>query len=198
MTDTDGDTVAPKAIDGLDAVTVIGRVATVIVCAELVATKYEASAALVAVTAHVEPATPVTDNVEPEIEQPAVPAVVTAYVTAPLPEPPDVESVNVSPKATLEAEDIDNVAWAALFTVTAVLVLAVNAEPEATVAVMVGVPEVHRVTANALVPETSAALEGSTAAESVDVIAIVWVAVDTRFQFASTALTVAESAVPAV
>ena len=82
--------------------------------------------------------------------------------------------------------------------IPAVLVLAVNAEPEATVAVMVGVPEVHRVTANALVPETSAALEGSTAAESVDVIAIVWVAVDTRFQFASTALTVAESAVPAV
>ena len=145
-----------------------------------------------------DPATPVNDNVEPEIEQPAVPSVLTANVTAPLPEPPEVESVNVSPNVTLEAEDIDNVAWAALFTVTAVLVLAVKAEPEATVAVMVGVPEVHRVTANALVPETSAALEGSIAAESVDVIAIVCVADDNKFQSASTALTVAESAVPAV
>ena len=56
----------------------IARAATVIVCAELVATKYEASAAFVAVTAHVEPATPVKESVEPEIEQPAVPAVLTA------------------------------------------------------------------------------------------------------------------------
>ena len=78
VTETDGDTAAPKVIEGLDAVTVIGRVATVIVCAELVATKYEESAALVAVTAHVEPATPVSDKVVPEIEQPAVPAVLTA------------------------------------------------------------------------------------------------------------------------
>jgi hypothetical protein len=35
VTDTDGDTAAPKAIDGLDAVTVIDRVLTVMVCAEL-------------------------------------------------------------------------------------------------------------------------------------------------------------------
>ena len=113
MTETEGDTAAPKAIDGLDALTVIGRVATVIVCAELVATKYEASAAFVAVTAHVEPATPVNVSVVPEIEQPAVPAVVTAYVTAPLPEPPDVVNVNVLPNVVEEADDIVSVACAA-------------------------------------------------------------------------------------
>jgi hypothetical protein len=31
VTETEGDTAAPKAIEGLDAVSVIGRVATVIV-----------------------------------------------------------------------------------------------------------------------------------------------------------------------
>ena len=96
----------------------IARAATVIVCAELVATKYEASAAFVAVTAHVEPATPVKESVEPEIEQPAVPAVVTAYVTAPVPEPPEVVNVNVLPNVTDDAEDIVNVAWAALLIVS--------------------------------------------------------------------------------
>ena len=77
VTDTDGATVAPNAIDGLEAVTVIARVLTVIVCAELDTDEYEESCALVAVTAHVVPALPVTDNVVPEIEQPAVPAVDT-------------------------------------------------------------------------------------------------------------------------
>ena len=97
-------------MDGLDAVTVIARVVTVIVCAALDATRYEESAGLVAVTAHVEPALPVTDNVVPEIEQPAVPAVVTAYVTTPPPEPPEVDNVRVFPKVTEDAEDIDSVA----------------------------------------------------------------------------------------
>jgi hypothetical protein len=78
VTDTVGATAAPKAIDGLDAVTVIERVPTVIVCAELDTTRYESSVAFVAVTAQVEPALPVTDKVVPEIEHPAVPAVVTA------------------------------------------------------------------------------------------------------------------------
>ena len=81
-----------------------------IVCAELVPTKYEESAAFVAVTAHVEPATPVNVRVVPEIEQPAVPAVVTAYVTAPLPEPPEVVKVNVLPNVTEDADDIVSVA----------------------------------------------------------------------------------------
>ena len=110
VTDTVGATVAPNAIDGLEAVTVIARVLIVIVCAELVATRYEESAAFVAVTAHVAPALPVSDKVVPEIEQPAVPAVVTAYVTAPAPEPPEVDNVNVLPKVTEDAEDIVKVA----------------------------------------------------------------------------------------
>ncbi|WP_371079282.1 hypothetical protein, partial [Salmonella enterica] len=103
--------------------------------------------AFVAVTAQVVPALPVTLSVEPEIEQPAVPAVVTAYVTAPSPEPPDVVSVRVLPNVMVEADDIDRVAWLARSTVTAALVFAVSEVPEATVAVTVGVPEVHRVTA---------------------------------------------------
>lgn len=53
------------------------------------------SAALVAVTVH-EP-TDVADSVEPDTEHPAVPELVTAYVTAPEPEPPDVVNVNVEP-----------------------------------------------------------------------------------------------------
>jgi len=97
-------------MDGLDAVTVIARVVTVIVCAELDTTRYEESVAFVAVTAHVVPALPVTDNVVPEIEQPAVPAVVTAYVTAPPPDPPEVDNVSVPPKVTVDADDIDSVA----------------------------------------------------------------------------------------
>ena len=113
VTDTVGDTAAPYAIDGLDAVTVIERVPTVIVCAALEATRYEESAAFVAVTAHVVPASPETDRVVPEMEQPAVPVVVTAYVTAPVPEPPEVERVRVLPNATVEADDIERVAWEA-------------------------------------------------------------------------------------
>ena len=50
---------------------------------------------MVAVTVH-EPAD-VADIVEPDTEHPAVPELVTAYVTAPEPEPPDVVNVNVEP-----------------------------------------------------------------------------------------------------
>ena len=46
----------------------------------------------------------------PEIEQPAVPAVVTAYVTTPVPDPPEVDNVNVLPKVTVDADDIVKVA----------------------------------------------------------------------------------------
>jgi len=62
------------------------------------------------VTAHVVPALPVTESVVPEIEQPAAPAVVTAYVTTPVPDPPEVDNVNVPPKVTVDADDIDSVA----------------------------------------------------------------------------------------
>ncbi|MFM7964112.1 MAG: hypothetical protein ACKPBF_09145 [Actinomycetota bacterium] len=41
-----------------------------------------------------------TDNVEPDTEHPAVPAVVTAKVTAPVPVPPEVAKLSVLPKST--------------------------------------------------------------------------------------------------
>ena len=50
---------------------------------------------MVAVTVH-EPAD-VADIVEPDTEHPAVPELVTAYVTAPEPEPPDVVNAKVEP-----------------------------------------------------------------------------------------------------
>lgn len=53
---------------------------------------------MVAVTVQ-EPAE-VADNVEPDTEHPAVPVVVTAYETAPVPEPPEVVSANVEPYVT--------------------------------------------------------------------------------------------------
>jgi hypothetical protein len=62
----------------------------------------------------------------------------------------------------------------------------------------VEVPDVANVTANALVPATSAALEGSVAELSLEVIRTVGVADETTFQFASTALTVALKDVVAV
>jgi hypothetical protein len=63
-------------------------------------------------------------------------------------------------------------------------------EPAWSVAVTVAVPAVFAVTANALVPDTSAALVGRVAFASVLEIATVGVANATTFQFASTALTV--------
>ena len=77
------------------------------------------------------------------------------------------------------------------------LVLAVFVPSELSVAVKVAVPWVFGVTANVFVPATSAALAGSAAFGSELVIAIVSVAV-TRFQFASTALTVTVNDEPAV
>ena len=53
----------------------------------------------------------------PEIEQPAVPAVVTAYVTTPVPDPPEVDNVRVFPKVTEDAEDIVKAACEALLIV---------------------------------------------------------------------------------
>lgn len=56
------------------------------------------SAAFVAVTVH-EPAD-VADNAEPDTEHPAVPALVTAYETAPEPEPPELVNDNCEPYVT--------------------------------------------------------------------------------------------------
>jgi hypothetical protein len=57
---------------------------------------------------------------------------------------------------------------------------------------------VFKVTLNVCVPAKSAALPGGVAAVSVVLIAIVWVTVLTKFQLASTALTVTVTAAPAV
>ena len=52
------------------------------------------------------------------IEQPAVPAVVTAYVTAPLPEPPDVSRVMSVPYVPLVEERTTGVCVDREFVVT--------------------------------------------------------------------------------
>src|SRR3954454_3103459 len=80
--------------------------------------------------------------------------------------------------------------------VVARLVLAVLEPSVESVAVTVAVPAVLAVTENVFVPATSAALPGSAALASLEVIAIVSVAV-TGFQLASTALTVTLKLVPA-
>jgi len=75
----------------------------------------------------------------------------------------------------------------------AVLVMSVRS-PAATVAV----PAVFNVTLKVFVPAVKAALAGNAAFASLELTAIVSVTVPTRFQFASTALTVTLNAVPAV
>src|SRR5437870_4065402 len=64
--------------------------------------------------------------------------------------------------------------------------------------VSVAVPTVRKVTLNVLVPEESVALAGKVALLSEELMATRSAAVVTRFQFASTALTVTLKAVPAV
>ncbi len=81
--------------------------------------------------------------------------------------------------------------------VVAGLVLAVLEPSLMSVAVKVALPAVFAVTANVLVPATRAALPGSVAFPSEDVIPTVSVAL-TGFQLASTALTVTLKLVPAV
>ena len=93
---------------------------------------------------------------------------------------------------------ICNFANAPTFTVIAGLVLAVLVPSVASVAVRVREPAVLKVTLKVLVPETSAALPGSAALASEDVMPTVSVAEVTGFQFASTALTVTLNAAPAV
>src|SRR5206468_3998931 len=77
------------------------------------------------------------------------------------------------------------------------LVLAVLPPSVMSVAVMVAVPTVLRVTLKVCVPALSAALTGSVALLSEEVMPAVSVTVLTRFQLASTALTVTVNAVPA-
>ena len=80
-------------------VVVVGAAVTVMVTAPDEAIAYVASAAFEAVTVHV-PAD-VTDNTAPLNEQPAEPADDTTYDTRPLPEPPEVERVNVEPSVNV-------------------------------------------------------------------------------------------------
>ena len=54
----------------------------------------------VAVTVHVEPTSPVAVNVPDEMEHSAVPALVTAYETSPVPEPPAEPSTTEVPYTT--------------------------------------------------------------------------------------------------
>ena len=75
------------------------RFAAVIVTAPDEAAEYVASAAFEAVTVHV-PAD-VTDNTAPLNEQPAEPTDDTTNDTRPLPEPPEVERVNVEPRVNV-------------------------------------------------------------------------------------------------
>lgn len=76
------------------------------------------------------------------------------------------------------------------------LVFAVFVPSVMFVAVSVEAPTVFKVTLNVFVPATSAALAGSVALGSLDVIPAVLVTVFTRFQYRSTALTVTLNDVP--
>jgi len=86
---------------------------------------------------------------------------------------------------------------AAALTVIEGLVLAVSELSVASVAVIVFVPAVFNVTVKSFVPATRAALAGSVAAPSLDVMATLCVE-DARFQLASTAFTVTVKEEPAV
>src|SRR5439155_20937843 len=77
--------------------------------------------------------------------------------------------------------------------VFAVLVLSVTS-----LAVTVAVPAVFSVTLNALVPATSAALPGNTAAPSVDVIQRECTRVNSRYVAVSSAITFTLKATPAL
>src|ERR1044071_8642520 len=91
-----------------------------------------------------------------------------------------------------------NFASAPALTVIAGLVLFVLLPSVTSVAVSVCEPAVLSVTLNEFVPLTSAASAGNTAFVSVALMSTVSVTVLTKFQNASTALTVTLNAVPAV
>src|SRR6266404_3429286 len=91
-----------------------------------------------------------------------------------------------------------SLANAPAFTVTRELVLAVFVPSVTSVAIIVLLPAVLSVTENVLVPLDSPAFAGNVAPVSEDVILTVSVALVTRFQFASTALTETLNELPAV
>src|SRR5207245_1462925 len=91
-----------------------------------------------------------------------------------------------------------SLANAAAMTVIGELVLATFVLSVMSLAVTVALPRVLRVTLKLLVPETSPAFAGRMALLSEELIPTVSATVPTRFQFASTALTVTLKAVPAV
>ena len=120
----------------------------------------------------------------------AVPAVCALAVPV---LPVAVPGATVSPGAR-----ICSFARAPAFTVIDELVLAVLVPSVVSVAVTVALPAVFKVTPKVFVPATKAAFAGKLALLSEEVIATVSVAVFTRFQLASTALTLTLNAVPAV
>ena len=92
---------------------------------------------------------------------------------------------------------ICNLANVPAFTWIAGLVLAVFVPSVTSLAVIVRLPAVFSVTLKVFVPAASDAFAGSVAFASVEAMCTVWVEL-TRFQLASTALTVTLKAVPAV
>src|SRR5213078_2342809 len=122
----------------------------------------------------------------------AVPAVCAVGVAAVLP-------VAVPGAATSPGSRICSLVTAPGLTVMGGLVLEVLAPSVMFVAVTVQLPTVLKVTEKVLVPEASAALAGCVSFGSVVVIPIVLAGAElTRFQLASTALTVTVKAVPAI
>ena len=122
----------------------------------------------------------------------AVPAVWAVGVAAVLP-------VAVPGAATSPGSRICSLVTAPGLTVMGGLVLEVLAPSVMFVAVTVQLPTVLKVTEKVLVPEASAALAGCVSFGSVVVIPIVLAGAElTRFQLASTALTVTVKAVPAI
>ena len=79
------------------------------------------SAARVAVMEHVP--LPVVMSVEPCTVQPVVPALVTAKLNAPLPEPPDAASVRSMPAVAVVVEITTLLVWAMRLKVTVVSVV---------------------------------------------------------------------------
>ena len=106
--------------------------------------------------------------------------------------------VNAAPAVVpTDARDSASCDGVLALTVTDALVAGLKGDPAWSVAVTVADPAVRRVTEKVLVPATSGAFAGGVADPSLEVIATVGVAVDTTFQFASTALTVTLNATPA-
>jgi hypothetical protein len=92
------ETVSPEFVDTARGVCVLFPNVTVVALDETV--EYMPLAAFVAVTVHI-PGDVARRALPPVTEQPAVPEVVATYVTAPLPEPPEVARVRSVPYVPL-------------------------------------------------------------------------------------------------